>query len=363
MPTKPTTPTTAPGLQPWLHDLVTTLSAPTTALSEASGQIRAHGAQGVLHCDIRVLSTALLRIGGEEPTPIGGGALSAGKARFTAVPRGLGGNGADPAVRVERSRTVRPGEFAEEIALSSVAAETIPAEVTLELAADLARIETVRAGRPASRPSSLDASHWGDDDVQVTLSAPGAEIRPGDPLTLKWAVEIPAGGTVTLNWHLTATTDTAPVTGVGDRSVPSLAHTPTATADDPRLPALLKASWSDLTALSMAPADDPDAVFLAAGSPWYFTLFGRDSLWAARFLLPFGTDLAEGTLRALAARQGTSVNIETAEEPGKIPHELRAKATELPHGSDSGAMTLPPLYYGTIDATPLWICLLYDAWR
>jgi glycogen debranching enzyme len=89
-------------------------------------------------------------------------------------------------------------------------------------------------------------------------------------------------------------------------------------------------------------------VFLAAGAPWYFTLFGRDSIWAARLLLPFGWQLAAGTLRALAACQGSKLDPETAEAPGKIPHELRRAGS---------------LYYGTIDATPLWICLLHDAWR
>ena len=49
---------------------------------------------------------------------------------------------------------------------------------------------------------------------------------------------------------------------------------------------------------------DPSDVFAAAGTPWYLTLFGRDSIWAARMMLPFGTDLAAGTLRALARRQG-----------------------------------------------------------
>ena len=95
------------------------------------------------------------------------------------------------------------------------------------------------------------------------------------------------------------------------------------------------------------PASSGD-VFLAAGAPWYFTLFGRDSIWAARLLLPFGWQLAAGTLRALAAFQGRRIDQETAEAPGKIPHELRREGS---------------LYYGTIDATPLWICLLHDAWR
>src|ERR1035441_9194599 len=61
----------------------------------------------------------------------------------------------------------------------------------------------------------------------------------------------------------------------------------------------------------------------AAGPPWYLTLFGRDSLWAARMALPFGTDLAVGTLRALARRQGSVFDSDRAEAPGKIPHELR----------------------------------------
>ena len=354
-------PSTAPGLQPWLHDLVTTLCAPTTVLGEASGQLRGLGAQGVLHCDVRVLSTALLRIDGAEPTPIGGGALSAGVARFTAVPRRLAADGQDPVVRVDRVRTVRAGVFGETVTLSSSAARSIPTEVTLEVAADLARVETVRVGRSSANVAierGDSSAEWAAGDVRVSLSAPGAEMS-GEPasLRLRWAVEIPARGTVSLNWTLKATTSTAPVTGVGRRDVPALRNTPMATADDPRLPALLDASWADLTALRMAPTDDPDAVFLAAGSPWYFTLFGRDSIWAARLLLPFGTDLAEGTLRALAARQGTAVDLETAEEPGKIPHELRAVGLNL------SGMSLPPLYYGTIDATPLWICLLHDAWR
>jgi glycogen debranching enzyme len=66
--------------------------------------------------------------------------------------------------------------------------------------------------------------------------------------------------------------------------------------------------------------------------------------------------MAAGTLRALAALQGAIENVDTAEQPGKIPHELRRAPATHAHG-----MTLPPLYYGTVDATPLWVCLLADA--
>ncbi len=112
-----------------------------------------------------------------------------------------------------------------------------------------------------------------------------------------------------------------------------------------------------LPACGWARTEHPDDTFLAAGVPWYLTLFGRDSIWAARMLLPIDLGPAAGTLRTLARLQGTKIDTSSAEAPGKIPHELRRAAFEL------GGMTLPPLYYGTIDATPLWICLLHDAWR
>jgi glycogen debranching enzyme len=103
----------------------------------------------------------------------------------------------------------------------------------------------------------------------------------------------------------------------------------------------------------------PGEQFLAAGAPWFFTLFGRDSLWAARLLLPLGSGLASSTLRALASMQGAASVIDTAEQPGKIMHELRRGAQRF--AERGAAVELPSLYYGTVDATPLWICLLADA--
>ena len=79
----------------------------------------------------------------------------------------------------------------------------------------------------------------------------------------------------------------------------------------------------------------------------------------ARLLLPLSLELAEGTLRTLAARQGTAVDPATAEEPGKILHELRQSTFTMP----GEGIELPPVYYGTVDATPLWIVLLHEAWR
>jgi glycogen debranching enzyme len=73
-------------------------------------------------------------------------------------------------------------------------------------------------------------------------------------------------------------------------------------------------------------------------------------------LLPVGTDLAASTLRTLARRQGSARAPERDEEPGKILHEVRP--AEL-----GAALSFAPVYYGTVDATPLWVNLLADAWR
>ena len=70
--------------------------------------------------------------------------------------------------------------------------------------------------------------------------------------------------------------------------------------------------------------------FIMAGIPWFATLFGRDSIIAALSVLPFSPAVAAGTLRTLARFQGTEVNADRDEQPGKIVHEMRC-------GRDGGA--------------------------
>ncbi len=128
---------------------------------------------------------------------------------------------------------------------------------------------------------------------------------------------------------------------------------------DQRLARWLDTALDDLDALRLALPDHPEDAFFAAGAPWFFTLFGRDSIWAARMMIPVDVSIAASTLRVLARLQGTKDDAASAEEPGKIPHELRAAS--LPIAKED--LSLPPLYYGTVDATALWVCLLVDAWR
>lgn len=97
-----------------------------------------------------------------------------------------------------------------------------------------------------------------------------------------------------------------------------------------------------------------DETYIAAGIPWYVTLFGRDSLITARYCLMLCPEIARYTLNTLAKYQGKKDDPWRDEEPGKILHEMRVGELAL-----LGKIPHTP-YYGTVDATPLWLILLYD---
>jgi glycogen debranching enzyme len=342
-------------LQPLLHDLVPTVAAPTSALACADGQIRASGVQGVFHADARVLSQALLRLDGREPEGIGHAPEGTGTTHFVAVARRLGDRIADPTVRLDRYRHVAPGRVEERIEITSTATVGVATEVTLDLEVDLAPIEAVKSGR-GGRPLAVVAGTggslvWSGDRITVTVTAPGAET--GTPGRLAWKVDLAPRERAVLRWELRVDD---PGAATHAPYGPREWSRPEVSAADHRLSRLVARSLDDLEALRLSDGGDP---FLAAGVPWFLTLFGRDSIWAARMLLPLGTDIAAGTLRVLARRQGTKVDPATGEAPGKIMHELRRHTFGLPRQG----IRLPPVYYGTVDATLLWISLLHDAWR
>ena len=137
-----------------------------------------------------------------------------------------------------------------------------------------------------------------------------------------------------------------------------LARAPALRAEDPALTRVYEASLSDLGALRMHPDLTAGAMLPAAGLPWFVALFGRDSLITSFQALPFLPDLAATTLRVLADRQATERDDFHEREPGKILHELRFG--EL---TARGLRPHSP-YFGTADATPLFLVLLdeYHRW-
>jgi len=354
------------GNQPYLHELVTVVAAPALALSGPDGQLTGAGATGVYLGDRRVLSRLVVTVDGREPVSVRGQPTGTADARFVGVARHLGDPGPDPTVVVERDRTAMPTGLRETVRLVSRARGPVSCTVAVELAADLAGIGEVKAGLATAAPgpapdgSTAGTVRWADGGggVQVALSpAPDCldQGAGGQPPVIRadWAVTLPARGSWSATLEVSADGG-ADGAGVAAPPTRPLWRAPAVTAGDHRLPALVERGVADLAGLLASDPADRGDHFLTAGAPWYLTLFGRDSIWSARMALPLGTELAAGTLRTLARRQGTGTDAVTAEEPGKILHEVRG---------GRGGPVGTGRYYGTVDATPLWISLLHDAWR
>ncbi len=352
-------------LQPLLHHLVSCVHAPALALSDPDGQIRPGGVQGWFRGDRRMLSALGLTVGGSPPEPLRGGTTTASTASFTAVARNLD-RSSDPTVRVDRDRTLRDHVLEEVVTIGSTAQEPLDVDVTVSVASDLAPISAVRRGevpatvRPTPGPGGLA---WRPDDDTDALSVvlrcePAPDDVDADAGLLRWYR--PLGTGESLRLHLTAEVHGQDTTFSAARMLP---WSVPEVDGDVRVETLWRRGLDDLAGLLLVDTgtggsgDEADH-FLAAGTPWFLTLFGRDSIWAARMLLPLGTDLALSTLRTLARRQGSRVDAETEEQPGKILHEVRGEEQVL-----DGGKVLPPLYYGTVDATPLFVVLLAEAWR
>ncbi|GAA0323317.1 glycogen debranching N-terminal domain-containing protein [Kineococcus aurantiacus] len=343
---------------PWLSDLVCAVSAPTQVWCGPDGEVDgARGVEGFWHGDVRVVRSAVLTVDGERVTTVLLAPDGVAAVFTAAVPRHVTGPVPDPVVRVDRRRTVAPGVGREEVVVTSVAPEPLRCVVSVTLTSDLGPMDAVRGGRPTPVLAPGDGPVWSGDGVRAEVVAPGARVCvAGTEVVLTWDVDLAPGASWRGSWEVRAHDERAVV--VGPASPAGWAQRWSVACPDVRLERWVQRALADLEGLRAAHADHPDDVFVAAGAPWYLTLFGRDALWTARMLLPLGWETAASTLRVLAAFQGVRTDPATAEEPGKVLHEVRRGTAE--HG---GGMSLPPVYYGTVDATSLWVCLLHEAWR
>ena len=137
-----------------------------------------------------------------------------------------------------------------------------------------------------------------------------------------------------------------------------LADAPRLECGDEALRTTYRRSLIDLAALRFSPHVAGGHSLPAAGLPWFMTMFGRDSIFTSIQALPFTPELAATTLRVLGDWQGTRTDDFRDEDPGRILHEMRygemAAFEERPHTP----------YYGSVDATPLYVVLLdeYERW-
>ena len=168
----------------------------------------------------------------------------------------------------------------------------------------------------------------------------GVRIAPGDRRSIEIDIRVRS---------------TLPSPVVADRDWIAWQRTSTKFASDsPDLVAWIERSSLDLFLLSDM---TPDGFFPAAGIPWFVAPFGRDSIMTALMTLPLRRDLAPGVLRLLADSQGKTDAPERDEEPGRIAHEIRQGEIVR----TGGAFGSP--YYGSVDATPLFVWLAAEAAR
>lgn len=349
-----------PSLQPLLHDALAVLCAPTQVWSAADGSLGSSAIHGVYFSDVRLIRGLRFRIGGEDAEHLSSASPTADRALLHSLLRHLDEPTPDPGVRLELERIATTTGWSDRLTIVNRRELDLETTIDLDLDLDAVSLDVVKQGLAAPLPiaSSIDGDTvaWEGEGVTATLAAEGFRIVPtATGVRLTAEIVVPARGRLARELRLEARDSIGAVRGA---ELPVPWSAPRVEGPDSRLPRWIDRSLADLDCLRMTTAQHPDRQFLAAGAPWFFTLFGRDSLWAARFLLPLGTDLARDTLHVLAGLQGTAMVDDTAEEPGKIMHELRRQTLVIDDGT-----SLPPLYYGTVDATALWVCLLHDAWR
>jgi glycogen debranching enzyme len=260
-----------------------------------------------------------------------------------------------------------PGLLRERLEVRNHHLQPVRLRLELVLAADFAPMLAVRglvaAGERPPVHAQLEGTALlfrarGRDGVARTSAielseAPGeAELAPGDgaaTATLRFDVEIPAGGSRQLAMSLTASEAPDPPASV---PAPRTAPGPTRVRSDEELfDRVLARSLKDLDMLRSQLAGHS---YYSAGVPWYATLFGRDSLIAATQMLAFEPEVAADTLRLLGGLLGRELDDAREEQPGRVLHELRV--------GEPAALEETPFarYYGTADATPLWLSLLAD---
>ncbi|RLP83441.1 glycogen debranching protein [Micromonospora sp. BL4] len=354
------------------------LSGPTFMYSNPSGDVPPGSIGGLVHLDTRLISGWTLTVNGGELLMLRAETIDHYSAQYVLgnpelpdlPPNSLG---------LRRLRYVGDG-FHERVELASFRPELVRVELRLAVAADFAdlfEVKSVVRDRSAEivRNHAADGSELcfsyqhGDFSAQtrVCCSIPADRIE-GDELV--WDLHLRPRQEWKVDLHVPLPSGMGVVEPVrGD--IADVIHR---RADDPlrrwteeravlrcdnqALERTVRQSRDDLSALRLDLEVKGQRIMLpGAGLPWFLTVFGRDTLITAYQTLVAGPALAKGALLALARLQGDRCDDFTDEEPGKILHEVRSG--EL---TRTGAKPYGP-YYGTADATQLWLILLSEYWR
>jgi glycogen debranching enzyme len=343
------------------------------------GDIAPAGARdlGLFHDDTRYLSFYQLRISGGPPVVLSADTSGAATAQvdLTLTDREFGGFLDDPKNFLHlRRKRVLDGGLTEELTLTNHLRRATRLWLELQLAADFADVFEVRGARRARRGEMLPVVRGRDRLELGYLGLDGERYTTVVRLSPEPARLDDAGP----RWELTLLPGESTVLEIGvwpGRGAPvepervpfdvrlerlraqhrQLVHGSTAlVSSNSGFGAALRDSLADIDALRQRVGD---STIVGAGIPWFAAPFGRDAIVTSLELLSVTPDLAVETLRTLARYQGRSDDPWREEEPGKIMHELRrgemVRTGEAPHAP----------YYGSIDATPLWLVLLGETHR
>jgi len=352
-------------------DTVTLVEGATFCLSDRHGDVPVGTSNGLFFRDARALSRWELRVDGQVAESLSVESTEAFAAQFILrrAPRsGL----VDSTLLVVRERLVADG-LRETISLHNLDKESTVVSLELQADADFADLFAVKEGRAPVGGADMKVA-----DGQLVLRSradPGRGLTvsaTGDPVVvpgaLNWRLVVPPGGQwqtevmAQPTWSSRKVRAPIPRGTNIESSAPARKMeawrdtTTTVKTDYPVLAQVLRQTESDLGALLIHDGDGRGLPFVAAGAPWFMTLFGRDSLLTAWMALPLDVGLSVGTLQRLAAIQGRRVDALTEEEPGRIMHEVR-------RGPASADVLGGTVYYGTADATPLFVMLLAESWR
>lgn len=206
-------------------------------------------------------------------------------------------------------------------------------------------VERRRMVNVERRGKAIIAFYDGTDGARRSLV-----IRSGGEASLKDGLAIVRGGSGRLSVMLMPALGSPerPRSAGGDVFMEFLRMIPHLKSDNNSLNLLYRYSITNIFTLLESP---PAIMFPLAGIPWFNCVFGRDSIVTAMQTLGFIPSIAESVIKRLTELIGRSHDKEREEEPGKIIHERR-------EGEISGSVLPFRRYYGTIDATPLYLMLV-----
>jgi glycogen debranching enzyme len=357
---------------------LTVLEGSTFCISDELGDLGG-ATTGFFAEDTRYLSLFRVAINGAAPLLLSSGRTQPFSAAFY-LRNPLARELPQDALLIVRTRFVTDA-LRDRLVLENGAAQPLELDLELELGCDFADIFTVKEhdfwlGHPLDAPAlpSLAPCRWDEPGREAWLDG-------GDGTSTRVALSragTRAGGVVTYRivlqpherWELLV--DVLPSTEEG-RAAPRQdeprfgddlaraidAHAawqlrvPQVTTSNEALGKSFQQSVSDVAALQMRSRESGGRL-PAAGAPWFMAVFGRDTIITCLQTLLFGPELARTALATLAALQATEDDPSIDAEPGKIVHEVR-------HGR--AVQRWFPRYYGTVDATPLFLVLLSEVWR